>query len=97
MVAGPVVAAAALAMWPWQGVLGCSALLFIVADAGLRASVATPTRAGDLPQGRNALATIRRKLVAYPLAHCALQHIARLPGLEPPIALAAGVNLRRWA
>ena len=86
MVAGPVVAAAALAMWPWQGVLGCSALLFIVADAGLAWWQRHHT--GDLPQGRNASG----ESWWTPL-RIALHHIARLPGLKPLIALAAGVNL----
>jgi len=86
MVAGPVVAAAALAVWPWQGVLGCSALLFIVADAGL--AWWQRQHKGDLPQGRRASG----QSWWVPL-RIALEHIARLPGLKPLIALAAGVNL----
>lgn len=86
MVAGPVVAAAALTLWPWQGVLGCSALLFVAADAGLAWWQRQHT--GALPQGRIA----RGESWWVPL-RTALQHIARLPGLKPLIALAAGVNL----
>jgi MFS family permease len=86
MVAGPVVAAAALALWPWQGVLGCSALLFMLADAGLAWWQRQHT--GPLPQGRHALG----ETWWVPLG-TALRHIARLPGLKPLIVLAAGVNL----
>jgi MFS family permease len=86
MVAGPVVAAAALALWPWQGVLGCSAALFVVADAGLLWWQRHHT--GALPQGRSAPG----ESWWVPL-RTAAQHIARLPGLKPLIALAAGVNL----
>jgi MFS family permease len=86
MVAGPVVAAAALAVWPWQGVLGCSALLFLVADGAL--AWWQRHHNGDLPQGLPASG----ESVWVPL-RTALQHIARLPGLKPLIALAAGVNL----
>ncbi|QDL56043.1 MFS transporter [Rhodoferax aquaticus] len=86
MVAGPVVAAAALAIWPWQGVLGCSALMFVLADAALAWWQRQHT--GALPQGRSAVG----ESWWVPL-RTALAHIARLPGLKPLIALAAGVNL----
>jgi MFS family permease len=86
MVAGPAVAAAALALWPWQGVLGCSALLFLLADAGLAWWQRQHT--GTLPQGRSA----QGESWWVPL-RTALRHIAQLPGLKPLIALAAGVNL----
>lgn len=86
MVAGPVVAAAALAVWPWQGVLGCSAALFLLADAALAWWQGQHT--GALPQGRSALG----ESWWVPL-RTALAHIAHLPGLKPLIALAAGVNL----
>lgn len=86
MVAGPAVAAAALALWPWQGVLGVSALLFLLADAGLAWWQRQHT--GALPQGRSA----QGERWWVPL-HTALRHIAHLPGLKPLIALAAGVNL----
>ena len=86
MVAGPVVAATALAWWPWQGVLGGSALLFVLADA----SIAWWQRGhtGVLPQGRSAAG----ESWWVPLG-TALKHISQLPGLKPLIALAAGVNL----
>jgi MFS family permease len=86
MVAGPVAAAAALALWPWQGVLGCSALLFAMADVGLAWWQRQHT--GALPQGRPALG----ERWWGPLG-TALCHVAQLPGLKPLIALAAGVNL----
>jgi hypothetical protein len=86
MVAGPVVAAAALAIWPWQGVLGCSALMFVLADAALAWWQRQHT--GALPQGRSAVG----ESWWVPL-RTALAHIAHLPGLKPLIALAAGVNL----
>ncbi len=86
MVAGPVVAAAALALWPWQGVLGCSAVLFLLADVGLAWWQRQHT--GALPQGRSA----QGESWWVPL-RTALCHIAQLPGLKPLIALAAGVNL----
>lgn len=86
MVAGPVVAAAALAVWPWQGVLGCSAALFLLADAAMAWWQGQHT--GTLPQGRSALG----ESWWVPL-RTALAHIAHLPGLKPLIALAAGVNL----
>jgi MFS family permease len=86
MVAGPVVAAAALALWPWQSVLGCSAFLFILADTGLAWWQRQHT--APLPQGRHALG----ESWWVPLG-TALQHIAGIPGLKPLIALAAGVNL----
>jgi MFS family permease len=86
MVAGPVVAAAALALWPWQGVLGCSALLFLLADAGLAWWQRQHT--GALPEGRPA----NGERWWVPLG-TALRHIVHLPGLKPLITLAAGVNL----
>jgi MFS family permease len=86
MVAGPVVAAAALAIWPWQGVVGCSALMFVLADAALAWWPRQHT--GTLPQGRSAVG----ESWWVPL-RTALAHIAHLPGLKPLIALAAGVNL----
>ena len=86
MVAGPAVAAAALALWPWQGVLGCSALLFLLADVGLAWWQRQHT--GALPQG---LST-QGESWWVPL-RTALRHIVQLPGLKPLIALAAGVNL----
>ena len=86
MVAGPVVAAAALALLPWQGVLGGSALLFVFADASIAWWQRKHT--GVLPQGRSASG----ENWWVPLG-TALTHIAQLPGLKPLIALAAGVNL----
>jgi len=86
MVAGPVVAAAALALLPWQGVLGGSALLFVFADASIAWWQREHT--GVLPQGRSASG----ESWWVPLG-TALTHIAQLPGLKPLIALAAGVNL----
>ena len=86
MVAGPMAAAVALGLWPWQGVLGCSAVLFLLADVGLAYWQRQHT--GALPQGRHAAG----ESWWVPL-RTAFQHIARLPGLKPLIALAAGVNL----
>ena len=86
MVAGPAAAAAALAFWPWQGVLGCSALLFVLADIGLLGW--QRSHAAPLPQGRPAPG----ESWWVPL-RTALGHILHLPGLKPLIALAAGVNL----
>ena len=86
MVAGPALAAAALALWPWQGVLGCSALLFVLADAGLIWWQRHHT--APLPQGHHTPG----ESLWVPLG-TALRHILHLSGLKPLIALAAGVNL----
>ncbi|WP_213958694.1 MFS transporter [Variovorax sp. dw_954] len=82
---GPMLAAALLALWPWQGVVGVAAALFLLADI---ATVAW-RRISDL--------RLREPEVeAGPLwrpVRIALGHVWRLPGLKRLVVLAAGVNL----
>jgi MFS family permease len=86
MVAGPLLAAAALALLPWQGVLACSGVLFLVADGFLlwwqRASTAVlPTpRFNPLERWWQPMGT-------------ALAHIWTLPGFRGMVVVTAAVNL----
>jgi hypothetical protein len=86
MVAGPLLAGAALALWPWQGVLAGSAVLFLLADGCLawwqRHSRAPLPKPQALPGER-----------WWPPLRTALGHIWHVPGLKRLVALAAGVNL----
>jgi len=82
---GPMLAAALLAWWPWQGVVGVSAALFLLADV---ATVAW-RRISDL--------RLREPEAAggpwWQPVRIALGHVWHLPGLKRLVVLAAGVNL----
>ncbi len=84
MVIGPLVAALLLGLWPWQIVVGATALLFLLADLSLiwwhRASSVELARP-EVPQGN-----------WYTPFTTALKHIWYLPGLRRTMALAAGLN-----
>jgi len=89
MVLGPLLAALALARWPWEAVLGITALLFVAADAAMKVwrsassvQLVEPALAHPL-QGIHWLQPYRT----------ALTQVLQLQGLLPLIVLAAGVNL----
>jgi MFS family permease len=84
-VLGPLAAAALLAFWRWELVVGLSALIFVTADGALglwqrvsRFEFVTPPRV----EGHWTL----------PM-RTALRHVFYLPGLKQVVALAAGENL----
>ena len=86
MVIGPVVAAAALTVWPWQGVVACSGALFLLADMGLAHWQKHHVAPLPAPQ-----VTAAERW--WPPLRTALGHIWHLRRLRSLIALAAGVNL----
>ena len=84
-VLGPLLAAALLVVWPWQGVVAAAAVLFLIADGATvlwrrmaRLRLWAPEAAGG--------PWLRPVRIAF-------GHVWRLPGLKRLVALAAGVNL----
>ncbi|MDM0041136.1 MFS transporter [Variovorax sp. J22G21] len=84
-VLGPLLAAALLELWPWQGVVGAAAALFLLADATtVWWRRIAHLRLRDPEAGGGPL--LRPIVVAF-------AHVWRLPGLKRLVLLAAGVNL----
>ncbi len=86
LVSGPLLAAAALALWPWQGVVACSAALFLLADGCLLWWQRRSTALLPAPQFDPA------ERWWQPL-RTALAHIWRLPGFRGMVLVTAAVNL----
>jgi len=89
MVLGPLLAALALSWWPWVGVLGATALLFLAADLAMKVwRWASPVQLVEPARGH----PLQDMHWLQPY-QTALAHVVRLPGLVQLIVLAAGVNL----
>ena len=84
-VLGPLLAAALLSAWHWQGAVAVAAALFVVADGATVLWRRMAQLALREPEGGagSLLAPIR----------IAFGHVWRLPGLWQLVAMAAGVNL----
>jgi MFS family permease len=85
MVLGPIIAASLLHLWPWQGVVGATAGIFLIADLLMTAWWRMTKPQLRLPGARPAH--------WYAPLIDATRHIWRLPGLKTAIYLAMAVNL----
>jgi MFS family permease len=84
-VLGPVVAAVLLARTRWQAAVGCTAIIFVLADGAMRywcRTTKVQLRPREVAQG-NLIVAMKT----------ALAHVLGLPGLRRLVIQAAGVNL----